>query len=615
MTNNTVHGPLLAAPWRERDPARAVAWQTKAHAETPWQTLETFQADIGAWQATLDAHAKPPCRWMLSTHDPYRFGCALIAAWERGDHVILPADTRPATLEALDDLGAARLGDIPGGLIASTAPRAPRWGKFEAERVAVTLYTSGSTGEPQRLDKSFAQLDAELAMHAELWPLDARLTLSQVSHQHIYGLLFGVLRPLCERAPFAAEMCRYPETLHLWLARWYAQTQREAVLISAPPTLERLPETLDWPEVGGVLARIHSSGAPLPRDAAEHAQRLLGTEVREVYGSSETGGIAWRIQSRDTGWTAFPGVEVRDDAEHQLWLRAPWLSTPATWTPQADRVVVEGTRFQLLGRSDRIAKVGGKRVSLTAFDRALGELPDVRRSHCVPLPGRDGRLGAIVELVPEAVPHDHDARRQLIQALRTSLTPRFENAVLPRYWRFVEAWPRDAQGKLGATCLSRLFADLDDPRAPRWLGETLDGPQSARLTLEVPERLAYVEGHFKTQPVVPGVVMVRWALHAARESLGLHGVCRDMARIKFPLLLLPGERVTLALDATHDRSCEATHDKVHHRAHNNNAHDNAHNDAHKNDMTTRLRFTFTSQRGTHGTGTLTLTPQEGTRHA
>ncbi|MCK0746061.1 AMP-binding protein [Chromohalobacter nigrandesensis] len=598
MTNDTTHGPLLATPWRERDPARAVAWQTDAYAETPWHTLAAFQADIGAWQAALDAHTEPPGDWMLSTHDPYRFGCALIAAWERGDRVILPADTRPATLEALDALGAARLGDIPGGLTPSASPRTPRWGTLEAERIAVSLYTSGSTGEPQRLDKTFAQLNAELGMHAALWPLEARLTLSQVSHQHIYGLLFGVLRPLCERSPFASEVCRYPETLHQWLAHWHAQTQREAVLVSAPPTLERLPETLDWSAVDGVLARIHSSGAPLPRDAAEHAQRLLGVEVREVYGSSETGGIAWRIQQCDSKWTPFPDVEISADSEHQLWLRTPWLTDPTTWTPQADRVVVEDTRFQLLGRSDRIAKVGGKRISLTAFDHALGELPGVRRAHCMPLARRDGRLGAIVELASEAVPHDHSARRRLIQALRTALAPRFENAVLPRYWRFVETWPRDAQGKLGAACLSRLFADLDDPRAPRWLGETLDGPQSARLTLEVPERLAYVEGHFATQPVVPGVVMMRWALHAARESLDLHGVCRDMTRIKFPLLLLPGERVTLTLDATHDSSHET-------------AHDDAHNDA----MTIQLRFTFTSQRGTHGTGTLILTPPEGVHHA
>ena len=577
--------PLLDAPWRDRDTDRAVAWNPEAPADTAWQSLASLHAAIGAWQATLAANADTPCGWVLSTPDPMAFCAALIAAWERGDRVILPADTRPATLEALDADNAGRLGDLPGALTASPGAHAPSWGELAPQRVAVTLYTSGSTGEPQRLDKTFAQLDAELAMHAALWPLDARLVLSQVSHQHIYGLLFGILRPLCERAPFAADACRYPETLHAWLSRWQAQTRREAVLISAPPTLERLPETLDWPAVGGILSGIHSSGAPLAFDAAAHAERLLGCAVREVYGSSETGGIAWRIQQRDTRWTPLPGVDVRADDDQQLWLRTPWLPEPSAWTAQADRVVIEAQCFQLLGRTDRIAKVGGKRVSLTAFDHALGALPGVRRAHCLALPRRDGRLGAVVALDPETIPHTHEARRALIRRLRDALAPRFENAVLPRYWRFVEHWPSDAQGKLGAACLARLFADLDDPRAPRWLDDVADGPNRAHLTLEVPERLAYLDGHFDDQPVVPGVVMVRWALHAARDRLGCHGVCRDMTRVKFPLLLLPGERAVLALETT----SQAT--------------------------STRLRFTLTSQRGVHATGTLTLVAPEESSHA
>ena len=87
-------------------------------------------------------------------------------------------------------------------------------------------------------------------------------------------------------------------------------------------------------------------------------------------------------------------------------------------------------------------KVGGKRVSLTAFDHALGALPGVRRAHCLALPRRDGRLGAVVALDPETIPHTHEARRALIRRLRDALAPRFENAVLPRYWRFVEHWPK-----------------------------------------------------------------------------------------------------------------------------------------------------------------------------
>ncbi len=46
------------------------------------------------------------------------------------------------------------------------------------------------------------------------------------------------------------------------------------------------------------LRAIFSSGGPLPFEVAQESKRLLGPVPIEVYGSSETGGIAWR--SSDT---------------------------------------------------------------------------------------------------------------------------------------------------------------------------------------------------------------------------------------------------------------------------------------------------------------------------
>src|SRR5699024_2966575 len=143
-----------------------------------------------------------------------------------------------------------------------------------------------------------------------------------------------------------------------------------AVLISAPPPLERLPVELDWRAAPSVLARIHSSGAPLSETASEHAQGVLGVAVSEIYGSSETGGIAWRQQQRGEHWTPLRGVEVRDDDYGSLWLRSPYLPAPDRWERQADRIAFDDNGFRLLGRADRIIKVGGKRLSLTGMDRA-----------------------------------------------------------------------------------------------------------------------------------------------------------------------------------------------------------------------------------------------------
>ncbi|MFD2438255.1 AMP-binding protein [Modicisalibacter luteus] len=511
-----------------------------------------FRERIGAWQRRLDKLAPPGQRWLLYHSDPVAFAAALIALWERGDSAVLPADDRPETLDTLSRLATARLGEVTGGLLADV-DQAPRWGDLRPDRVAVSLFTSGSTGDPKQLDKSFAQLDAELAAHLALWPLDGRLVISQVSHQHIYGLLFAILRPLCEGAPMATRACRYPETLSAWLQRLDnvseddIQAPRSAVLISAPPPLERLPAELDWHPARERLARIHSSGAPLSAAASAHARTVLGIGVSEIYGSSETGGIAWRDQQFNDHWAPLPGIEIRNDAEGRLWLRSPFLADPSAWECQADRIAPVADGFRLLGRSDRIAKVGGKRLSLTGMDRSLETCHGVLQARTLPLATRDNRLGAIVQLAAECIPHDHATRRELIQALRARLLSAFEPTVIPRYWRFVETWPTNAQGKLSAEIVALLFADLQDRRLPRWLGVENNGAQACRVALEVPERLAYCQGHFPGQPVVPGVVTLQWAASLARRHLGLDGSFHRLERVKFPQLLLPGDRVWLSL--------------------------------------------------------------------
>ncbi|RKR04339.1 acyl-coenzyme A synthetase/AMP-(fatty) acid ligase [Kushneria sinocarnis] len=554
---------LSEAPWRTRDASAAIACTT---AET--RTCQQLHHALAERQQQLRSHGTTSADIALFEPDPWQFVVSLLALWHLGHRVWLPGDDRPETRQALQQRRIPWLSPsaLPLPSARATAPR-PCWGPLAAEATAVVLFTSGSSGEPVPLAKRFDQLDSEVAALHHCRPLAPGCIISQVSHQHIYGLTSALLRPLCEARPFGLEPAWWPESVSRLL-----DTLGVSALISSPAQLSRLPESLH-------LSRhphdIFSSGAPLSAEAAATAERLLAAPVTELYGSSETGGIALRRQAEGSSWQAFADVET-DIRDGLLWLRSPRLDTPGQWYCHADRVAPgAGGGFHLLGRADRIAKIGGKRVSLVSMSQHLEALPEIRRAHCLVIEHAGGRVGAIVEADSAAQPADHHSRRALIDHLRTRLAEAFETTALPRFWRFVPEWPVNAQGKLTRATITRLFADLDDRRRVRWLGTRFESADHCRVTLEVPERLLQLDGHFPGRPIVPGVAQLDWVVHYCREAFAAHGDGQCFERIKFPLLLLPGERVTLTLQR-HDA---------------------------------RIGFRLDSSRGCHASGRLLIAPR------
>lgn len=71
--------------------------------------------------------------------------------------------------------------------------------------------------------------------------------------------------------------------------------------------------------------------------------------------------------------------------------------------------------------------------------------------------------------------------------------------------------------------------------------------EAITLELRIPEGLSYFAGHFEQIAVVPGVVQIQWAVHYARQYLGLSQKFSHMEAIKFKELLLPGQHLRLSL--------------------------------------------------------------------
>ena len=379
----------------------------------------------------------------------------------------------------------------------------------------------------------------------------APLIWATVTHQHIYGLLFRVLWPLAAGRPFVAERLVFNEQIAQNIAG-------PAVLVASPAHLRRLPEGLDWSAARDGLRAVFSSGGPLPPEAAESAVALLGVAPVEVYGSSETGGIAWRQRARhgDT-WQPLPGVEFRI-ADGELCVRSPHLPDMAWWRT-ADRATPAGggmDGFELHGRADRIVKIEEKRVSLTALEQRLAACDDVAEARVLMLaadrPDVDPN-GAVVAHAarPAVVATLTDAGRAklarsgkpaLVAELRALLFAAVDRVALPRRWRFVESLPVNAQGKSTEALLGALFAAEPAARphrpTPHWRSRRGRRMPAASIAL-VPELLVF-DGHFPDSPILPGVAQVDWAIAFARERFEMPARFVRIDALKFSQPSLPG---------------------------------------------------------------------------
>jgi acyl-CoA synthetase (AMP-forming)/AMP-acid ligase II len=531
-----------------RSPDALAGWRSGEHVRH-----RELLARIRAWAALGRCTGPGPVA--LYHEDSLEFAAALVGAWIAGKTVWLPADVLPATCAALAGNVDAFWGDFPadrapqapsGPDLADTDWRTPSPDFPAPDFPALVVFTSGTTGTPVPIPKRFSQLTSELdALETQFGALlGAADVVATVSHQHIYGLLFRVLWPLAAGRPVQAARHEYPETLAPALAA------RPCVLLASPAHLKRLPDHLDWQ--GGVsnLRAVFSSGGMLDPGAARHAAGLLGRVPVEVYGSSETGGIAWR-QRTDTageGWAALPGVAWRRDADGLLAVRSAQAGTD-DWLVLADRIDdLDDGRFALRGRADRIVKIEEKRISLDAIEAALlagGLAREARVLACAD--GGQGRQVLAAFVVPSAAGRavlEEGGKTALNARLRAQLAPGLDAVALPRRWRYLDALPVDARGK---TTAAQLLALLDvRPREPAVRVLERD---DARVLLEltVPANLLYFDGHFDVAPVLPGVVQVDWAIRYGAHYLGRGGSFAGIQALKFQQMIRPEQPVRLEL--------------------------------------------------------------------
>lgn len=497
-------------------------------------------------------------RWAVYHSDIYEFLAILLALWTLKRTACVPGDNQQGNVENLQSHVDGFTGEFPTMDCFYHSDDLPVdalscmescWPVLDADYSALEIYTSGSSGDPQAIVKTISQLEQEASALSDWQDGDTdAVVIATVSHQHLYGMTFRLFWPLSAGKLFERNFCQYGETV-VQLARFYDAF----CLISSPALLARMNKALAWDDVAPHCRYVLSSAAALSFQACQSAGRLLNAPVREIYGSSETGAIAWREQAVTDFWQALPGVRLSSSAGSTLQVSSPYLLEDVTL---ADKVEFDNyQRFQLLGRVDRIVKVEGKRVSLDAIEKCLLKNVYIASAKALVLQRKRTEVAIVVELTAEGRFWLRDSgRKAAVKQFKSELTAYFEAVVLPRRWRFPIQMPFNSQGKLPLNNLRALFSS-EPQKWPLLMSEVKTGEADLGMELEcfIPADTEYFDGHFASHPILPGVVQVHWAQAFGQHYFAIEGRFVRLEVVKFQQVITPEMTVTLTLTYSPDK--------------------------------------------------------------
>jgi long-chain acyl-CoA synthetase len=311
---------------------------------------------------------------------------------------------------------------------------------------AVVKLTSGSTGRPRGLAFSGRQMLADgrqICRTMGIRPGDLNVGLIPLGHS--YGLGNLVVPLLAQGTAVLCGVPALPQPLAAAIARF-----RPTVLPAVPAILHALAESEIPPASLKSLRLVISAGAPLSAEVAQAFWARFGIKIRNFYGSSETGGIAFdrsgaaTLAGRSVG-RPLRGVRLAFGRADRFTV-ASAAALKGRQRP-ADRGQLNSRgELVLLGRIGRVLKVAGRRLDPAEVERALRQVPGIRDAWVAAHPRRSDAIAAVIaaELSPAAA----------VAALRAQVA----GWKIPKKIVVLPDFPLTARGKPDRRRLTALLA-------------------------------------------------------------------------------------------------------------------------------------------------------------
>lgn len=310
------------------------------------------------------------------------------------------------------------------------------------DQLCAIAFTSGSTGKPMpnlrywQTIRTGSVNNAGLLLKEETGHVNL---LATVPPQHMWGFETSILMPLFANVAISQLTPFYPKDIVEALESLAAPR----ALISSPTHLRILLKSgVKTPKIN----RIFSATAPLTRDLAKELERCFKTRVFEIFGSSETGILAFRKTATESLWQLSELFELDVKTDGFL-IRGQHLPEQVFLQDVIEKV--NERQFRWLGRYTDLVNIAGKRGLLTDLNCRLLAIEGVVDGVIFKPDGNTERLAAMV-VAPGLAP----------AAILGKLRLEIDSVFLPRPVYMVPALPRQETGKLAHQDMMSLYVDI-----------------------------------------------------------------------------------------------------------------------------------------------------------
>ena len=272
---------------------------------------------------------------------------------------------------------------------------------FDKYNFSFLYYTSGSTGFPTAALKTKENISSEID---DLTTLLSSYTIKKVivtvPFIHIYGSLFGLFYPLHNNIDIVLKEHFLPNDL-LDLIDDYS------LVITTPLYIKALNKISSKKDLNKSI--FISSTAPLLSEDAKEFKEKFNSNVIQIFGSTETGGIAYK-QSDEELWTPLKSVKISTNENNELKVNSPYVSNiiyekefkQTNYEIQTfDYVELLDNKFKLIGRSSQILKIAGKRYSTVQIENILEKEEDISKALVLVNSNNNSLRGEILDITLE----------------------------------------------------------------------------------------------------------------------------------------------------------------------------------------------------------------------